>query len=794
MPKKKWSIYPAVFLMSFAVILYEVALTRIYSVILAYHFVFMVISLALLGLGLGGVIAWYVLKRGGPGQSVSLPGLAAGYTLAVVASVGAILYVPASGRIEFYFAAALVPFLIAGVFFATVFQKWASLAGRIYFADLLGAAIGALAFLALINRHGGVNTVLAAAWPAILASVILMANERLSGRRRMWLVTAWLLPAFMIALTYTRYLDPRVPIGKDMDKDLYRIMQSPGANLQIIDSRWSSFGRTDLVQDRNDSLTMSIFIDGAAGAPMFRFNGDLSDTTNQSLRHLAHFSGFFPLLFLNEEQTDRALAIGSGGGRDVLLLLMAGVKDITAVEVNANAVDIVRQYADYNGGLYDGFPGVTVKTAEGRHFLRNSQGLYDVIFLSLPISKTAGAYNSFALNENTLFTTESLLDYYDHLTDEGQLIVVAHHMPEIYKLVFTAINALEKKGLAAPQVMKRILTTGPEMMPVFVLKKQPFSPELSDAIHRNVHAFGFLSETMYIPNVPQAFYRPLDDSSPFQNLAMMNTVLVALADGSIDLENVLKKAALDLRPPGDDRPFFYKMTLGLPAPLPLLFWLSAFLTGIVLSVPLRNIRRKTSDPNGMSVAHIPSVLLFALIGIGYIMIELVLFQRFTLYLGRPAVVLSILVAVLLLSSGLGSYVSSFFSKSLNRTIAISALVVAAAALLSLALLPILFQATVSWDFAGRLALAASVIFALGFFMGFPFPTAVRYLESNRMDSTIPWMWGVNGTASVLGAVVTVIIAIQYGYTWAMIGAALMYLAVFFLFISGPVMAPTFERR
>ncbi|NIO79377.1 MAG: hypothetical protein GTN68_02330 [Candidatus Aminicenantes bacterium] len=782
MNQKSTYISLTVFFLSFSVLILEISLTRIFSVILAYHYVFMVVSLALLGLGVGGVVIhyWQQKFRDQKNDSWLPAGIATGYALLALLSVIAIIQLPVVGNILVYFFLAMLPFVFAGAFFAGIFRDWSHIAGKIYFADLIGAALGSLAFLFFINRIGGVNTALIASGLAVIAALIIAFSSSFRASLK-WLFAVLLaVPALILFLNLTDQISIRVPVARNLDKDLYRVMQTPGMDMKIIDSRWSSFGRTDLVRDKADPMSMSIFIDGAAGTPMYRFNGDISDSTNQALMHLSHYSGYFPLLFLRQDQKDNAIAIGAGGGRDVLLLLKAGIKQITAVEVNPDAVDIMKDYADFNGGLYNDYPGVVVKTEEGRNYLKRSQDKFDVIFLSLPISKTGSSINSFALNENTLFTTESILDYFDHLTPEGQLVVVAHHMPEIYKLVFTSINALKKRGLDIQQSMKHILTAGPQMMPVFVLKKQEFTKDESAFIHPAVHSFDFSNETMFIPHIEQVIFRPSDNIRGLQEIAMMNNVLVAMAEGNIELEQVLQSATIDLRPPTDDRPFFYKNELGLPQPLVFLFWLSLGILGIIFFLPFQAIKKEFL---GKQKNGIRFIFLFLLLGVGFMTIELALFQRFTIYLGRPTLTLSILLFSLLLGTGLGSLCSGFFKNFSGRKLIVtSSVLISGLVILYLFLVPTILEQTITLNLIQRLCISSLFILVPGFLMGFPFPTGIRLLKENNLQDIIPWMWGLNGATSVMGAVLTIIIAISFGYFYVFILGGLSYLILSVFFV------------
>lgn len=182
---------------------------------------------------------------------------------------------------------------------------------------------------------------------------------------------------------------PDVPIGTNPDKEIHHALHESSSPGRIVETRWSAFGRTDLVEYQDEPEEMDIFIDGTAGTPMYKFNGDFNDPGSR-INSLKAFPGYFPFFFLKEEERDNALIIGPGGGRDILLARMGGVGKITAVEVNRDLVDIVRQYSWYNGGIYD-LDNVDVVVDEGRNFLKRQKGKYDIIMLSLPVTKPVEA-------------------------------------------------------------------------------------------------------------------------------------------------------------------------------------------------------------------------------------------------------------------------------------------------------------------------------------------------------------------------------------------------------------------
>jgi MFS family permease len=424
----------AVLLVSFSVLVFEVALTRVFSVMLTYHFVFAVISAAMLGLGLGGVL----FKRYGhrlSGRAIWIAAVALSQSLAV--SLLLILVIPVGGsaqlaglRLFLYLLLALLPFGAAGFVVSGLFQRFPARSSLLYGADLIGAAAGTLAVVPGMNVMGPVNLVLLTAVIAAVAALLLgclaqtgpsCASRSVSNRRR------------------ARRASRRRPRSgrahpRRRAQDAAAVLADPAERFRIAESRWSSFGRTDLVESPLYPMQKYLFVDGAAGSIMYDLDAILKDP--QAQENLNMRSGeSFPFQFLKDEEKQTALILGPGGGQDVVMAILGGVKNITAVEVNPDVVGLVQRYKDFSGEIYSGRPGITAIVAEGRNFVRTSANRYDLIMAAIPVTKSSRSVEGYALTENNLFTVEAFGDYLDHLSDNGRIILVAHNDKEIYRLV-----------------------------------------------------------------------------------------------------------------------------------------------------------------------------------------------------------------------------------------------------------------------------------------------------------------------------------------------------------------------
>ena len=389
--------------LSLAMLAYELLLTRIASVLLTNQYVFLILGVALLGISAGAILDYWLAqgqdRRIDLGSGVWLTGSAGVLALVLILKVG-----PYAGLLVLGVSAAM-PFAVSGLIHSRLFRLAAGLTGILYAADLAGAAAGALIVPFMLSGLGPVQAILALA--AMLAAVGALLT--LTQLRPVQTALAFVLFFTVAGLLYgnrENTLLGDVPIGRSLDKDLYGLSTLPGWSVEIVESRWSTFGRTDLVRFKNDPSVMAVLFDGAAGADMLRASRGVGGSSPTVAEATRLFGGMVPV-----HQKASALIIGPGGGRDVLMALEAGFRNIAAVEINPQMVQIVKDYRAFNGGLYTDFNNVHVIVGEGRNFLRHSNEKYDLITLFMPVTKSSRGLSAFALSESYLFTTEAFADY-----------------------------------------------------------------------------------------------------------------------------------------------------------------------------------------------------------------------------------------------------------------------------------------------------------------------------------------------------------------------------------------------
>ena len=761
-------------LTSFAALLLELALTRLFSVVLFYHFAFLAISIALLGLGAGGVFAYLWKSRLAQVPTRELASrLCRWNAVLVVVVLEIVLHVPValdvSGknflRLTILYLAAAVPFFLTGLLFSVVFAREPKRITRLYGADLCGGALACLAVVPLLNWLGGPNAILVSGI-ALAAAAMIWAESRSSRRQSGWFAVA------LVALTAANYTGRLIDVvyakGKFRDPAWVEF------------ARWNALSRVEV--DRQ-GYSKAIVID--ADASTYIMNADLKQwhDTDWEKNLMAAPPALANVL---RPHGDYAI-IGPGGGVDVLRAVANGSASVTGIEINPIiATTIMRgRYADYAQHLYDR-PDVHIHVTDGRSYLRATPQRFDVVQMTLVDTWASTAAGAFALSENNLYTVEAFREYFDHLKPDGIIAITRwefRNPREALRVVAVAMEALHSLGVANPARNFIVTSQGSldeDGIPVVVLaKKTPFTSAEEDAAAAHCERYSEL-DPLYLPTAP--------GQNPFSELI-----------GSNDPLGFAQRYAYNVAPVSDNAPFFFftlkpnqilgdrslrhgidwKVNLGvLILLLVLVISVVAVLAFLVLPLALRGARiRQSPTP----------LFYFIAVGLGYILVEIAFIQRFVLFLGHPTYALTVVIFLLMISSGVGSL---FSRRCLPRSQRgwIPLLLILTVLLVYVFLLPSRLAAWVGLDFGYRLLVSGLLLVPLGFLMGMPFPTGLRSLAASSgtdslapSENTIEWAWAMNAAASVLGSVLAMVIAIQFGLTVTLAcGAAAYVLALFIM--------------
>ncbi len=739
----------ALFIVSAVGLVFEITLTRLFSLFFQYHFTFLAVSLAVLGLSLGAASAFY-FKSARLRSATTLTGVLIALSFTLTLATLVIAWMPEVDSIFPRALVALVPFYLIGLFAALVFENFSSDSGSLYAADLIGAALGVAGVLALLSLWSAFSmTLFLAALVGGLALGLVYSMGIRSRQLALALGSLLLSGGLLLANLATDVVDfdPLALLGVPRDKTMIHILQDRSQQGSIIHTAWSPFARVDVVAT-GDHSSRYIFADGGAGSYMLAYNGDPG-----SLNRLTAAVEYLPFL---SGSAEHSLIIGAGGGIDILRALRAGSDAITAVEVNPAIVAATRLFADYNGGVLD-LPEVQLVEGDARSFVERTDQQYDMIYLNLVYTQAVEPASQ-ALIENYIFTTEAFSAYLDHLTPGGRLSIVAHNALEGSRAMLTAIDALGRAGVAPAQALDHLwlwsypaddqtVTTS-----VLVVGKDPLPVETVDALNVAARAQGM--NPFFAPGGFETLFEPLRSG------------------GSLEAY-VQSDAAYNIAPTDDDQPYFFNLEHGIPSAIRSAFVLALLLAGALLLVGIY-----TEPPAAREARRLRwlTIAYAGLIGVGFMLVEIPLIQRFQLLLGQPILSLAVVLATLLLAGGLGSLVSQrWLTSHLTARIRVIGAAVAIIALVYWLALPPLVDALLATPFVVRLLAIVLLTALLGFPMGMPFPALLRFAGERKQQVAL--LWAINGAFSVLGSSLAVVISMLWGFQWAMIAGAAAYLLV-----------------
>jgi hypothetical protein len=763
-------------LSSFAALLLELALTRLFSVVLFYHFAFLAISIALLGLGAGGVFAYLKKTWLTRFETRNLAAwLSVANALLIPFVLDVVLHTPVSLelsqsnflRLTVIYIASAIPFFLTGLQFSIIFARESGHIPRLYGADLCGGALACLGIVPLLNFLGGPNTILFAALIAAVAGSVWATTADV---RRVTLTLASVLLGLIAANHSGRLLDVVYAKGAFRDPTMVEF------------ARWNAISRVEV--DRQDNAKV-IVID--ADANTFIMNSDPKNWQNTSWQR--NLMSAPPALVNVLRPHGEYAIIGPGGGVDVLRAVANGSPDVTGIEINPIIANTIMRdrYADYSYHLYQR-PEVHVHVTDGRSFVRNAKQSFDVVQMTLVDTWASTAAGAFALSENSLYTVEAFQEYFAHLKPDGMIAITRWEFQqprEALRVVSVAMEALHRLGVENPANNFIVVSEGDldeDGLPVVVLaKKSAFSQQEENAIEQHLNRY---------PNLV-ALYRPSDaGDNPFSSLIASNNPSA-----------FARQYAYNVAPVNDNAPFFFftlklgqilrpqslqqgidwKVNLGV-AVLGMVLIISVIAVVAFLVIPLAARQRRRE--------RWVRLLYFVAVGLGYIMVEIAFIQRFVLFLGHPTYALTVVVFLLLLSSGAGSLASRRWlgqasSAWLPLTIIVAALV------LYVFILTGLLNALVGLAFIAKLLVSAALLVPLGFAMGMPFPTGLRALSLVSIDipesrsnhageNAVEWAWAMNAASSVLGSVLAMVIAIQFGLNITLACGASAYLVALML--------------
>lgn len=783
-----------VFLLCLGTLMYELILTRIFSVLMWYHFASMAISLALFGFGVAalmvqlrprwfqGTDATFIAARGAVLFGLSVALFFAVFVLfrwqphlgfKVLSFFHQPFYQPFQQGIQdrslpgglllaltcLYLVTAL-PFFFAGISLTVLFSRFHTDFSRLYFYDLIGAGSGCLLIILLLKLFGGITSLLVIAAVGIVSALLLLPRNVAAIHRWMALLLLVLFLGVGSVHYFTGFAEIQFVRGRYEPNVLW--------------SAWNSFSRVAVYPVEGQAKDQAWGLSRTYRGPVPDQLGMVVDDTGYTTMYrwdrqtgLEFFRKNVIGLAYRIKERPTSLVIGPGGGKDILTALASGAEMVTAVEVNPLIVDAVNDhFGAITGELYR-HPQVRSVIDEGRSFIRRDPGRYDIIQASAVFGRMAPAAGAFTLSENNLYTLEAFEDYWDHLEDDGILTISRFIFErETLRLVSLGLALLQQKGVDDPAA--HIVVIRERGLANFMLKRTPFSFDELMRLRDLMAEMEF--QEVFLPD-------QRDGSGAFHELIRAN--------GSAEYYAGLP---FDISPVNDDRPFFYYTLkpadfirlLSFPehgkfedrAILTLrnlLVVVTVCVTAFLI-LPLVLWRREGLKATGSGWR----VLYFACLGLGFMFIEIGLLRRFILFLGPPIYSLAVILCSLLVSSGIGALCSSRLpSARLHRWLP--------KILLALVLLSFVYVFGLSgildpWlglPVLSRCLIAGVLLMPLGFLMGMPLPLGMRLFHSD--NSLVPWSWGINSATSVLGTILAVVVAMNAGFTVTLLVGTLLYL-------------------
>lgn len=778
--------YAGVFVVTLTTLMYEIVLTRIFSVTMWYHFAFVAISVALFGMTVGALIVhlrpqWFTedkVKR-------QMARCSLAFALSMAAAIVAQLSVPfvvelnAAGIFSVLFTCAVisVPFVFSGVVVCLALTRFPRRVNRLYAVDLVGAGLGCLVLVAAFELFDGPSMVVVIAGVAALAAVIFAID---AGERRLKRASGLAMVGLLVFGLGNAALHDRG------DAFLKIVWSKEEKDTTYLYDEWNAFSRITVEGDMDRPFlppgygmsvhtpevpvrSLGMRIDNTAGTWALGYSGDPDET--DWLRYDVTNLGYYAM---EGSDFDSAI-IGVGGGRDVLSALEFGADHVTGLEINGNMLDLVNGPLGEFTGHLDQHPQVDLVNDEARSWLTRTDRSFDTIQISLIDTFAATSAGAFALSENSLYTTDAWHTYFDRLEPGGLLSVsrwFSHETREpleTFRTVAVAAQVLHERGAENPRD-HILIYEGPPI------------------------ALGATTATVLVSPDPldAEAIASIDDAATDLEFTPVLTPDVAI-DGTWERMTApggpgpaVDEFVADISPPTDNRPFFFQMadletltsraawsndqvmrpvvtlaTLGLAVLL---------LAAVCIGGPLVKMGRKTSHKG-----RVPYYLYFCGIGLGFLLIEISQLQRLSTFLGHPTYALTVVLFTVLLFSGIGSMI---VEKLINAGKPSRLLWPFIALLVLLAGFGMTTPGIID-EYAGattpvRIAVAVGILAPLALLMGMPFAIGMRAASTDETSPTA-FLWGINGAMSVVASVFATVLALFFGITMTFVVGAAAYL-------------------
>lgn len=795
------SIYLGLFWVSAATLAFEVVLTRLFALAQGHHFAFMAVSLALLGGGASG--SFLSLRPVTPAQAPRrLMAGAFWFTLTAPGSFWLANALPFDAYriavdgtqlawLALYYLLLTLPLFFSSLVVGAALVAWPEQANRMYAASLLGSGSGlplALLALAVVGGPGAVFGV------ACLGSLALIALSWGATRRspRRWPVAG--LGVGLCLVCAGLAWQPPADIRLTPYQSLSQALLYPGS--RIVQQTWNAFSRVDIVDSPGIRSAPGLSMAYVGKLPRqlgLTVDGQNLSPITPDPTEAARFVEYLPpaLAYRLRPQAE-ALIVEPGGGLAVLTARRLGAATVTAVHSNPAVAEAVYRWG---GDLYRD-PLVMVVVDEARSYLRRSEGEFDLVVLPLTDSYRAVTAGAYALGEDYRYTVEAFQELWRHLKPDGLLAAERWlQLPpsESLRLWGSLLEAVRRSGIAEPA--QHLIALRSMQTSLIIASRRSFTANELQQVGEFAASHQFdLIWTPELQDVPlsaddaQLAARGVNRYNVVRDDPYFHTFVGLLRTG--DAASFYADYPYAVAPPTDDRPFFFHFFKWQQIPTVLanlgrswqpfggsgylvlvaMLGLVLVLSLVLILLPLLVRRQATSEaaPGAQRPATLRSLLYFLMLGLAFLLVEMPLLQQFIVYLGQPAYAFATVVGFLLVSSGVGS---RYLSTRLPLVAALAGLI-GLIVLYPLLLSPV-FNLTFGLPLIGRVVVTGLLLAPAGVLMGIPFPAGLAIVR-RVMPARLPWIWAVNGCASVISAVLAPMLALDLGFRLVLLLGAAAY--------------------
>ena len=778
----------SVSLLSAAIIAFQLSLIQILSIVQWHHFAYMVISIALLGFGAAGTVLSLTKKFFIERAELILPGLItlSGLTMALSVSLAQIEVIRFDSYLLFAdyshlwkliitYLLFFIPFFLSALAIGIIFIKYIDKIGALYFANMFGSGLGGVAAVFLMWIF------LPEKLPAVIATIAFAAGVIIVPKQQRNAFT--FIVTITVAVLAFVYISPgRLQLSEY--KSLSKTLNMPDSKIILKES--SPYGLIEIVTTPylRYAPGLSITFPGVVSVENAAFNngewvGPLISNKSDSLNYLLFTTE--NIAFSTDKKKD-VLILGAGTGRQVNIALLNSVERIVSVEQNKALINLLEGELAYRVDSLFRNDRVRPQNISPRTFLLSTEQKFDLIMLPV-IDAFGGSSGMYALQEQYLLTIESFNEMLSTVNSNG-VISISTYIDYPYrnslKILATFAEVFENRKIKNPEDYIAAIKNWNTI--TFLIKKDPLTNNEKDSIRSFCNKMKF--DVLLLPDINE------DEREKFNKLQdkSLYSMLDAVLQSKEEREKLFNEYPFNIKPAKDNQPYFSQFlqwkTIPLLADLLgnqsvlyfevgyLLLYLTfiqiVLLAFLFIVLPLFKLGFKGGS-------KLRTLTYFSGLGLGYMFIEIILIQRFTLYFGNVIYAASLVVCLMLVSSGFGSLVSQKITPKPYRIILIVSIIIVSFIIYALFLSGWL-KTTIGFSLTSKIILSFLWIAPPAFFMGMPFPLGLKKLSASN-DLQVPWAWGINGVFSVVSAVLATIIAVELGFVWVMVFAIGAYVMV-----------------